>query len=117
MVLCLETPAAGPSAPTTSHSHTTAAGPSVYYTVLSISTSMERTIRYYLVESSDYQHINRIWDWCQNSPHDIFMYKTRITKGSTGWVIECPTDSTQTVFLLTWAHLVTHINPPLYAST
>lgn len=76
---------------------------------------MERTITYYLVESNDYGTINRIWDWCQYSGRDIPMYKTRISKGSTGWVVECPTDKIQSMFLLNFAQWVTSINPPYYA--
>lgn len=81
----------------------------------SISISMERTINYYLVESSDYERINRIWDWCQYSGRDIPMYKTRIAKSTTGWVVECPTDRIQTAFLLNFSQWVTHISAPYYA--
>jgi len=77
---------------------------------------MERTITYYLIESSDYDKINRIWDWCQYSGRDIPMYKTRIAKGSTGWVVELdPTDKASSFFLLNFSHLVTAINAPLYS--
>lgn len=75
---------------------------------------MERTINYYLIESSDYDKINRIWDYCQNGSKDIPMYKTRLTPSLTGWVVELPTDKTQTAFLLNFAHLVTLVGKPYY---
>ena len=81
----------------------------------SISISMERTIQYYLIESLDYANINRVWDWCQYSGRDVPMYKTRISAGSTGWVVELdPADKASTFFLLNFSHLVTAINAPRY---
>lgn len=76
---------------------------------------MERTIQHYLIESSDYAHINRIWDWCQYSGRDLPMYRARITKGTVGWVVECPTDRTQTAFLLNFSQHVTAISSTYYA--
>ena len=73
---------------------------------------MERAIQYYLIETNNYDHINRMWDWCQFQGRDIPMYKTRIAKGQIGWVIECPTDRTQTAFLLNFAHWVCPITAP-----
>jgi hypothetical protein len=75
---------------------------------------MERTITYYLVESSDYAVINRVWDWAQYSGRDIPMYKTRITQGTIGWVVECPNTSEQTWFLLNFGHLVTELSSTYY---
>ena len=84
----------------------------LYYTHTSISIIMERTIQYYLIETHNYDHINRMWDWCQFQGRDIPMYKTRISKGSTAWVVECPTDRVQTAFLLNFAHWVCPISAP-----
>ena len=75
---------------------------------------MERTINYYLVDSSDYSKINRIWDYCQYSGRDLSMYKTRITVAQTGWVIELEDSPQQTAFLLNFGHLVTKISAPYY---
>ena len=72
-------------------------------------------IQYYIIETHDYEDINSIWLWCQFSGRDIPMYKTRISRGSTGWVVECPTDRTQTAFLLNFAHWVCPITAPYYA--
>ncbi len=75
---------------------------------------MERTINYYLVESNDYAKINRIWDYCNYSGHNLSMYKTRITLASTGWVVELDNSPRQTAFLLNFGHLVTRIGAPYY---
>ena len=75
---------------------------------------MERAINYFLVETSDYDNINRIWDYCQFQGRDIPMYKTRITMSQTGWVVELPDDKTQTAFLLNFANWVTKVGKPYY---
>lgn len=76
---------------------------------------MERTINYFLVETSDYSKIERIWHYCNYTGKTISMYKTRISKGSTGWVVELEDSPLQTAFLLTWGHLVSKISAPYYA--
>jgi hypothetical protein len=73
------------------------------------------TKEFYLIETSNYDHINRIWDWCQFSGRDIPMYKTRIGAGLVGWVVELDSSSTRTIFLLNFSHWVCAINPPLSA--
>ena len=72
-------------------------------------------MQYYLIETNNYDHINRMWDWCQFSGRDVPMYKTRVSRGSIGWVVECPTDRTQTAFLLNFSQWVCEINAPMYA--
>ena len=74
-------------------------------------------LQYYIIESTNYDHIDRIWFWCQYSGRDLPMYRTRITQSLIAWVVECPTDRTQTAFLLNFAKWVSPINPPLYANS
>ena len=69
-------------------------------------------IQYYIIESTNYDHINKMWDWCQYSGRDIPMYRTRITQSNIAWVVECPTDPTQTAFLLNFAQWVCPISAP-----
>ena len=76
---------------------------------------MERAnINYYLIESSDYSKINRIWDYCQYSGRSIAMYKTRLSASHTGWVVELPDSSVQTAFLLNFAQYVSRVSKPYY---
>ena len=75
---------------------------------------MERTINYYLVESTDSNTIERIWHYCNYQGQEIAMYKTRVTFGSTGWVVELPDTKIQTAFLLNFGHWVTKISAPYY---
>jgi hypothetical protein len=84
------------------------------YTADTISTIMERTIQYYLVDTNNYDHINRMWEWCQFQGRDVPMYKTRVSVGTLGWVVECPTDRVQTAFLLNFSHWVCPISAPYY---
>jgi hypothetical protein len=70
------------------------------------------TKEFYLIETTNYDHINRVWDWCQFQGRDIPMYKTRIGAGLIGWVIELDNSSTRTIFLLNFSHWVCSINPP-----
>jgi hypothetical protein len=74
------------------------------------------TIQHYIIETHDYAHINRVWDWCQYSGRDIPMYKTRVSAGHIAWVVELdPTDKSSTFFLLNFSHLVTAITAPYYS--
>ena len=79
-----------------------------------ISNVMERTVNYYLIESSDYSVLNRIWDYCCYSGRDIAMYKTRLTVAEVGWVVELHGDRVQTAFLLNFSHHVTRVARPYY---
>ena len=87
-------------------------GAYVIYTIAGAQGQMAKDIEYYLIETSNYDHINRIWDWCQFQGRDIPMYKTRVSRGTTAWVVECPTDRVQTAFLLNFAHWVCPITAP-----
>lgn len=108
--------------------HTHAAGPmpnlvkilytcsGAYSTILypMLNTIMERAISYFLIESSDYSKINRVWDYCNYQGRNLSMYRTRLSPSSTGWVVELPDDKTQTAFLLNFAQFVTKVGKPYY---
>ena len=67
---------------------------------------------YYHVNTQDYDNINRIWAWCQYMGRDIPMYRTRISAGYIGWVVECPDAPIQSMFLLNFSSWVTEIREP-----
>lgn len=71
-----------------------------------------KDIEYYLVETTNYDHINRIWDWCQFQGRDIPMYKTRISAGTIGWVVELADSPVRSIFLLNFSHWVCSIGTP-----
>lgn len=71
-------------------------------------------VEYYVVDTANYDHINRMWDWCQFQGRDIPMYKTRLSRGVTAWVVEIPSSSVETVFLLNFSKWVSAIKKPSY---
>ena len=74
----------------------------------------EANRRYYLIESSDYDLINRIWFYAWGQEPDIIMYKTRITISHTGWVVECTNTKYESMFLLQFGSYVNQIGAPYY---
>ena len=71
-------------------------------------------LEYYILETTNYDHINSVWMWCQFSGRDIPMYKTRLSASHTAWVIEIPSTSVETLFLLNFSHWVSPIKKPSY---
>ena len=67
---------------------------------------MANNIEYYLLETSNYDHINRVWDWCQYSGRDVPMYRTRIGQGIIGWVVELEDAPVRSLFLLQFSSWV-----------
>ena len=63
----------------------------------------------YTIDTRDYAVINRMWDLCQYSGHDIPMYKTRITESNIAWVVDLAEDKYTTRFLLEFSQWVTPI--------
>ena len=82
------------------------------YTIARAQGQMAKDIEYYLVETTNYDHINRVWDWCQFQGRDIPMYKTRISAGTIGWVIELEDSPVRSIFLLNFSHWVCSIGAP-----
>jgi len=70
------------------------------------------TVQYYTIDTSNYDYINRIWDWCQYSGRDIPMYETRLGFGVIAWVCAVPDNSTESLFLLNFSHWVSPIKKP-----
>ena len=71
-------------------------------------------IEYYLIQTTNYDHLNRMWDWCQFQGRDVPMYRTRIGQSSTGWVIELEDTPARSLFLLQFSNWVTAIGKPYY---
>ena len=90
------------------------AGPIVFPAFNTISNVMERTVNYYLILSSDYHVLNRIWDYCCYSGRDIAMYKTRLSVSEVGWVVELDDSKVRTAFLLNFSEHVTCVGRPYY---
>jgi len=65
-----------------------------------------KDIQYYLLETSNYDHINRVWDWCQYSGRDVPMYRTRVGQGIIGWVVELEDAPVRSLFLLQFSSWV-----------
>jgi hypothetical protein len=72
------------------------------------------TTQYYLIETSNYDYLDRIWMWCQFSGRDIPMYKTRIGLGHIGWVVELEDTPVLSLFLLQFSSWVSPIKKPSY---
>jgi len=72
------------------------------------------TVQYYTIDTSNYDHINRIWTWCQYSGRDIPMYKTRLGFGVIAWVCAVPDSSVESLFLLNFSSWVSPIKKPSY---
>lgn len=70
------------------------------------------SINYYVIDTVNYDHINRVWDWCQNQGRNIPMYRTRVALGQISWLVECPSTSVQSMFLLNFSQWVSQISPP-----
>lgn len=67
---------------------------------------------YYLLNNSN--HLESVWAWVQSHGDPCYMYKTRLTAGTSGWVIEVPKDRRQTLFLIHWASAVEAISRPCF---
>jgi hypothetical protein len=75
---------------------------------------MERTI--YLIDSRDPNITDKIWHYTQYSGlvESIPMYKTRITAGTTGWVVELSDNAQHSLFLLNYSRYCTQITGTYY---
>lgn len=76
---------------------------------------MERTI--YTVDSRDPKVIDRIWHYTQYSGlrEPIPMYRTRISAGVTGWVVELDSTAQSTLFMLNYSCYCTEITGTYYS--
>ena len=70
----------------------------------------ERSTSYYLLESTSYSTIERVWNYVQSTHDHMYMYKARISSTSTAWVIQMPCDRLETMFLLQFSSYVTSIH-------
>jgi hypothetical protein len=76
---------------------------------------MERAnLSYYVIESSSYDVVNRIWNYVESTHSHMLMYKTRISASNTQWVIEMPKDRLESYFLLQFSKYVSSIAKPNY---
>jgi hypothetical protein len=73
-----------------------------------------RAVEYYLVQTTNYDHINRMWLWCQFEGRSVPMYRTRISLSNTGWVIELEDTPVRSLFLLQFSSWVSAIGKPYY---
>lgn len=66
----------------------------------------------YLITSSDYCILNRLWYYTQYQGLSIPMYRTRISRSDTGWVIELdPSSKQSSLLLLQFGEHLTSIKP------
>lgn len=71
--------------------------------------------RLYMISTSDYDTINRIWFYTQYQSLDIPMYKSRISSSTTAWVVELDSSNKQSsMFLLNFSSFVTEIAATYY---
>jgi hypothetical protein len=57
---------------------------------------------------------DRLWHYTQYQCRDFYMYKTRLSRSTLVWVIECPRDSRESLFLLQFAEYVDPITHTYY---
>lgn len=71
-------------------------------------------VEYYAIETTNWDHIDRMWMWCQFSGRNLPMYKTRLSASHTAWIVEVPASSVQSMFLLNFSSWVSLIKKPNY---
>lgn len=68
----------------------------------------------YTINRTDWEFLERVWDYCQNSGYDIPMYKTRLNAYTTAWVVELLDNKIATMFLLRFGQYVTNVMGTYY---
>lgn len=70
------------------------------------------TQRFWMINTRDLQLLDRIWQLCQRLTVD--MYRTRISFGQIGWVIEVRDDHRETRLLLEFSHCLSPLTGVYY---
>ena len=62
-----------------------------------------------MINTNNYDVLNRIWDYTQYKGASIPMYRTRISASTTAWIVELPDSKLRTAFLLQFGQYVTSV--------
>lgn len=69
----------------------------------------------YAIKGTDPNLRDRLWTYTQYQSRDFHMYRTRLSKSTLVWVIECPRDPRESLFLLQWSQHVYKIDHTYYS--